>query len=129
MCMRNAKPHPGASNDVTCFQVGCHKTATRIRACAHFDGNFEWGIMRMREFSSLVCDNQPEKQSISSWLSKNCDENSHMRKISYSKFPPKCAHARILVAIFGQPTGNRLYSGFLVGCPKIATRIRACAHF
>ena len=35
-----------------------------------------------------------------------------MRKISYSKFPPKCAHARILVAIFGQPTGNRLYYYF-----------------
>ena len=68
-------------------------------------------------------------QSISGWLSKNCDENSRMHKISYSKFPPKCAHARILVAIFGQPTGNRLYSSFQVGCPKIATRIRACAPF
>ena len=41
-------------------------------------------------------------QSISGWLSKNCDENSRMHKISYSKFPPKCAHARILVAIFGE---------------------------
>ena len=27
--------------------------------------------------------------SISGWLSKNCDENSRMRKISYSKLPPK----------------------------------------
>ena len=26
---------------------------------------------------------------ISGWLSKNCDKNSRMRKISYSKFPPK----------------------------------------
>ena len=50
----------------------------------------------------------PRVQSISGWLSKNCDENSRMCKISYSKFPPKGAHAQILVAIFGQPTGNRL---------------------
>ena len=27
--------------------------------------------------------------SISGWLSKNCDENSRMRKFSYSKFLPK----------------------------------------
>ena len=33
-----------------------------------------------------------------------------MREISYSKSPPTCAHARILVATFGQPTGNRLYN-------------------
>ena len=29
----------------------CHKKATRNGACAHFGGNFEWGITRMREFS------------------------------------------------------------------------------
>ena len=46
----------------------------------------------------------------SRFQAKNCNENSRMCKISYSKFPPKCAHARILVAIFGQPTGNRLYN-------------------
>ena len=39
-------------------------------------------------------------QSISSWLSKNCDEDSRMREISYSKSPPTCAHARIFVAIW-----------------------------
>ena len=43
---------------------------------------------------------------VSSWLSKNRDENSRMREISYSKSPATCAHARILVAIFGQPTGK-----------------------
>ena len=34
---------------------------------------------------------------ISGWLSKNCDENSRMRKISYSKLPPKvraCVNSR-----------------------------------
>ena len=43
------------------FQVRCHKKATRIGACTHFGGNFEWGITRMRGFSSLFCDNGPEK--------------------------------------------------------------------
>ena len=36
-------------------------------------------------------------QLISSWLSKNCDKNSRMRKISYSKSPAKvraCADSR-----------------------------------
>ena len=28
---------------------------------AHFGGNFEWGITRMRGFSLLFCDNGPEK--------------------------------------------------------------------
>ena len=37
------------------FQVRCHKKATRIGACAHFGGNFEWGITRM-----LFCDSGPE---------------------------------------------------------------------
>ena len=35
--------------------------------------------------------------SISGWLSKNCDENSRMRKISYSKLLPKvraCVNSR-----------------------------------
>ena len=64
-------------------------------------------------------------QSISSWLSKNCDENSRMRKISYSKSRPKCAHARILVAIFGQPTGNRLYQW--PSCQGINTHARGAS--
>ena len=35
------------------FQVRCHKKVTRIGACTHFGGNFEWGITHMRGFSSL----------------------------------------------------------------------------
>ena len=31
----------------------------------------------------------------------------------------KGAHARILVAIFGQPTGKSLYCGFMKSCKKI----------
>ena len=41
------------------LQVGCHKFATKIRACATFGGDFELKIPRMREFSSQICDNQP----------------------------------------------------------------------
>ena len=52
------------SNLYRVFQVRCHKKATRIGACAHFGGNFEWGITRMRGFSSLFCDNGPEKPCI-----------------------------------------------------------------
>ena len=46
----------------TGFQVGCHKKQNDenpvIRACAHFGGNFEWGIMRMRGSPLLFCANQ-----------------------------------------------------------------------
>ena len=43
------------------FRSVVTKKATRIGACANFGGNFEWGITRMRGFSSLFCDNGPEK--------------------------------------------------------------------
>ena len=42
----------------------------------------------------------PRVRSISGWLSKNCDENSRMRKIKKNS-RPKCAHAQILGAIVG----------------------------
>ena len=42
------------------FQVGCPKIPTRIRACAHFGGDLELKILRMRGFSSRFLDNQPE---------------------------------------------------------------------
>ena len=32
------------------FQVRCHKKATRIGACAHFGGNFEWACVDSRRF-------------------------------------------------------------------------------
>ena len=41
------------------LQVGCHKFATKIRACATFGGDFELKIPHMREFSSQICANQP----------------------------------------------------------------------
>ena len=82
--------------------------AARQGYCNH------WALWFNEDFQWLCCAHWGLVQSISSWLSKNCDENSRMRKISYSKFPPKCAHARILVAIFGQPTGNRLYQHTVV---------------
>ena len=33
-------------------------------------------------------------------LTKNSDENTRMRLIFYSKFPPKVAHVQILVVFF-----------------------------
>ena len=42
------------------LQVGCHKFATRIRACAEFSIQNPHQKLRMREFSSQICDNQPE---------------------------------------------------------------------
>ena len=36
------------------LQVGWHKFATKFRACAHFGGDFELKIPRMREFSSQI---------------------------------------------------------------------------
>ena len=41
------------------LQVGCHKFATRIRACAEFSIQNSHQKLRMREFSSQICDNQP----------------------------------------------------------------------
>ena len=40
-------------------------------------------------------------QEFLGWLSKNCDENPRMRALLVGE---NVAHARILVAIFGQPT-------------------------
>ena len=39
-------------------------------------------------------------QGFSGPLSQKSDENPRMRVIPHSKFPPKCAHAPILVAFF-----------------------------
>ena len=47
------------------LQVGCHKFATRIRACAEFSIQNPHQKLRMREFSLLICDNQPANLCIS----------------------------------------------------------------
>ena len=47
-------------------------------------------------------------QQFSGWLSKNCDENPRMCKFSIQNPHQECTHARILVAIFGQPTRKPL---------------------
>ena len=59
------------------------------------------------------------------WLSKNCDENLRMCQISYSKFLPKCAHARILVAIFWTTNWKSTVEFFPVN--NLATKINVCA--
>ena len=45
-------------------------------------------------------DNNNYIQGFSGPLSQKSDENPRMRVIPHSKFPPKCAHAPILVAFF-----------------------------
>ena len=60
----------------------------------------------------MTTDLQISVHLFSGWVSQISDENPRMRMIPHSKFPSKCAHARILVAIFGQPTGKSLYTPF-----------------
>ena len=64
--------------------------------------NFELKILRMRGFSLRfwTMDLKFPVQGFSGPLSQKSDENPRMRVIPHSKFPPKCAHAPILVAFF-----------------------------
>ena len=52
-----------------------------------------------------------------------------MRKIFNSKSHQKGTHARILVVIFGQPTGKPLYRGLQVAWHKNRDEIGACTKF
>ena len=58
-----------------------------------FGGDFELKMLRMRGFSWTTNLKTPV-QRFAGWLVQICDENSHMRGIFNSKFPPKvCACA------------------------------------
>ena len=67
----------------------------------------------LRNFKTCV---KSAVQRFAGWLAQICDENSRMCKIFNSNSHQKCAHARIFVAKWCQPT---LYTRFQVGCPKL----------